>query len=92
MKRKKSEIKRSRLLFLVVLSVLSAGLFSYISFYKGIKPQNLAEVSEQKAKTIYPTQYSDLHITENAKVSDPRFRNLTLFNKENLLANVIQKF
>jgi len=43
---------------------------------------------QQKKTTIYPTQYSDKHITENAKATDQRLNNLAIIKKESFLAGV----
>ncbi len=45
--------------------------------------------AQQKKNVIYPIQYSDTHITENARTTDPRFKNLAIFNTEHFLANVV---
>jgi len=59
-------------------------VFLYIQF---TMPAPMAATG-QKNNVIYPTQYSDTHITKNAIATDPRFKNLATFNKESFLASV----
>lgn len=63
-----------------------------ITLYKGVldKPEKVETVVvNSNRKIIYPRQYSDTHITENAKISDQRFRSITFEAKTSLLANVV---
>jgi len=45
--------------------------------------------AQQKVNTIYPTQYSDTHITKNAIKTDTRFKDLSVIKKESFLANAV---
>lgn len=74
-------MKRKKRLLYVGIGIVSVG----ISFFLYSMVHTSAP---QKKVTLYPTQYSDTHITKNAMVTDRRFNDLAVFNKENLLAGV----
>lgn len=46
----------------------------------------------QKQVVLYPVQYSDAHITENAVVSDPRFKDIAIPQRVSFLASVLPGF
>ncbi len=85
---KKLNLIKILLLFLVlVLGIVS--IFE-IGMKVAINPlQDSFPVVIRKTKTIYPTQYSDSHITSNAVVSNPSFKNLGYFDPNVLFANTI---
>ncbi len=89
-KRKKDSILKHPLFILSVLSILAFGSISYLSF--GEKTEKIKvsqETTEKTTKTFYPKQYSDNHITDNAKISDDKLKHITFFDKTSLLGNVI---
>lgn len=53
---------------------------------------NQKSITKNEGNNYYPVQYSDSHITQNAIVSDPKFKNVSYFEKSNLLSNVISSF
>lgn len=57
-----------------------AGASSYIAL------KNTASTATIK-ESIYPTLYSDDHITENAKIADPRFQSVAIADREDLVAS-----
>lgn len=86
MKRKKRLTgKRPIYVCLGILGIVCAGisllLFAQVAAYAPIA------TVEQKKATIYPTQYSDKHITENAKATDERLNTLAKIKKESFLAS-----
>lgn len=85
-KGKKSRNKNLLIFVSLIILATSIGTFSYLNAYK-----NTAEniVSQQTEKVNYPTQYSDRHITQNAIITDSRFKNVATFKKESFLANVL---
>lgn len=64
-----------------LLSIALLGIAAAIYFYQG-------ESEAKTPTTLYPAQYSDRHITENAVLSDPRFKDIPVPEYENLLASV----
>ncbi len=74
------------IIFIFVILVL--GLLSTFDFSTHATDPE-APIVLRKTETIYPTQYSDEHITSNAIESDSRFKELGLFDKESLFANTI---
>lgn len=89
MRRKKSIFPKRALMAFSVLTISTIGLSSYFLLNKAIKQQTVVVVKTENKKAIYPVQYSDKHITQNAIVSDDRFRNIAFFNTDNLLANTV---
>ncbi|MFZ2621330.1 MAG: hypothetical protein WAX85_02120 [Minisyncoccia bacterium] len=80
--------RKKELLLISVVALLVASTVSYLQLSTKDKVEALVTASKSVKKTIYPTQYSDSYITKNAIVSDPRFRNVTFFDRASLLANV----
>src|SRR3989344_2942176 len=81
--RKRGLTLRKTLLF----SALIIGAGAGVSVYKLTSTHQGAVVVSDKVREItYPVQYSDGHITENAIVSDPRFRNTATLEGARLLA------
>ena len=72
------------------IGIIGIGLCFF--FYIQFTPRAPLAVAEQKKNIIYPTQYSDTHITENAKATDQRFKYLATYKKESFLASVISSF
>jgi hypothetical protein len=90
-KSKGRKIKSKNKIFILsalVILPLSLGIF-YFSGNKKVEPAKIVEVSQEDSKIIYPHQYSDENITENAIKEDSKFKNLVIFNKEEVLANAI---
>ena len=54
----------------------------------GKSSSNVIASSKESVK-YYPRQYSDSNITDNAKITDPRFKNVTFRSGSSLLGNVI---
>lgn len=88
MKRRKSRSKKP----LLLLSLLFIGVSIPVSFYVWTSASQENPIAsrrgEETSNVIYPVLYSDKHITQNAIVSDPRFKNTISFNRESSLANV----
>jgi hypothetical protein len=80
-------ISQQTLLLALILVGSGAGLFTY-SVWTGQQ-----ENTKNTGVTVYPAQYSDEHITDAAKVADPRFKEVA-FAKEpgGFLANVFDAF
>jgi hypothetical protein len=87
MKRVKFVSKHKIILIFILLGFVFIGFFLFNSHKK--IPLTIASALNKEKKIIYPTQYSDSHITENAIISDPKFKNITFFDKEDFLANAI---
>lgn len=88
------KIYRSNRFHKIVFSVSVFLIISAILLYLGavsskkdikILGQNAPKIS----KVTYVSQYSDKHITENAKNSDSRFKDITFYNRRSLLGNAI---
>lgn len=89
MKRKKSPPKYPwALISVLVLVFLAVTLFKLSEYNKG-GVVYLPKALMAEKDVVYPTQYSDNHITQNAISSDPRFKNLTFVDNKVLLSNVI---
>src|SRR3989338_3967936 len=85
-------------LFLGLLLSLAIGTSSYL--WLG-NPQYVAKTLPEKAlapqaiktkgvaTTVYPTLYSDTHITENAIDTDPRFKNSVVWSGESQVASIL---
>lgn len=87
MARKKSA-RRSKLFVPVIaiaLTASTAGIALYLFLYAPTK----SEALENVRSALYPFQYSDRHITENAIRTDERFRNTSPVSQKDLLASVI---
>lgn len=67
--------------------ILSAGMFAQIG--SSFQEVHLETPVVKRKMTVYPTQYSAKHITSNAIVADPKYRSLSVFNREALLANTV---
>ena len=86
MKKKKQLVKKWLIyVCLGILGIVCIGvsllLFAQVAAYAPLS------VEQQKKASIYPTQYSDTHITENAKITDERLNNLAKIKKESFLAS-----
>ncbi len=79
-------MKRRKLIVYICASVISISLLSLL--YTQNRAHTSLTASQEKKSTLYPTQYSDTYITGNAIVTDPRFKNLAIFKKEDYLASV----
>ena len=77
-------MRRKRLLY-VGIGIVGVGVSSVL--YAQLAAHAPLVAAQQKKVTFYPTQYSDIHITKNAMVTDQRFKDLAVFNKENFLAS-----
>ncbi len=80
----------AKIIALFVLFVLgSLSIFNFGMKF-AIEPlEKSSPIVKRKTETIYPTQYSDEHITSNAIISEPRFKSLGIFNRESLIANTV---
>jgi hypothetical protein len=75
---------------LAFVSILALGSILYLSTFGKETTSVVTQKTETKSKTtFYPRQYSDNHITDNAKVSDDRLKHITFFDKTSLLGNVV---
>ncbi|MFA5745107.1 MAG: hypothetical protein WC887_02745 [Candidatus Paceibacterota bacterium] len=83
MKRKKWQ--KYQKYIVIGIGIIGVGVCSLLYTESAVQTASVASV--EKKSTIYPRQYSDTHITENAKVTDPRLNNLAKINKESLLAS-----
>lgn len=72
---------------IIVFSILTLGGLSFTDFSE--EGVTLVSPTINRKMTVYPTQYSNSHITSNAIIADPKYRNLSIFNKEALLANTM---
>ncbi|MCX6702204.1 MAG: hypothetical protein NTX96_03370 [Candidatus Zambryskibacteria bacterium] len=88
MKKRKSLFKYKTPLFFVLAGIFIIGLI-WLRFQDITVVPNIVVLSKQSQKTFYPTLYSNTHITQNAIVSDPRFKDITIVDEESLLSNVI---
>lgn len=79
-------MRRKKLFVYICASIISISLLSLL-YTQNKAPASLT-ANQQKKSILYPTQYSDTHITKNAIVTDPRFKNLAVFKKEDYLASV----
>ncbi len=86
MRRKKSRIH----IYAGIVGAISISLLSLL-YAQSAAHAPLATV-EQKKHTLYPTQYSDTHITKNAVATDQRFTDLAVVDKEDFLASVGNSF
>lgn len=77
-------MRRKKWLLYVPLVIVGVGVFFFL-YTEFAARAPLAAI--QKKLVIYPTQYSDTHITKNAVATDRRFKDLAVFNKENFLAS-----
>ncbi|MBI1960790.1 MAG: hypothetical protein HYS43_00725, partial [Candidatus Liptonbacteria bacterium] len=74
--------KKKRLLYACMgMAGVSMSLLLYM---QAAVPAPMA--AEREKSAIYPTQYSDAHITKNAVATDERFKGLATFSKESFLA------
>ncbi len=75
---------------MVIFSIVFLGSVS-ILLYLGTKRESVVRFGfvDKSSKTVYPTLYSDEHITPNAVISDPKFKNISFAPRESQLANVI---
>ncbi|MEQ1500059.1 MAG: hypothetical protein ABL917_01650 [Parcubacteria group bacterium] len=88
MRKGKKGSKNKSLLLYVVLPVLIVGTLSSLALY--FENPVIKKVQSKRTKvTIYPKLYSDSHITENAKITDKRFKQIVISNKKSNLANTI---
>lgn len=81
-KRKRLKSIKFFISFLFVIFIFVTGIFYFLSFNK-----DKEKVATRK--TIYPTLYSNKHITQNAIITDPKFKNTVIIEKENFLANAL---
>ena len=88
MKKRKNKFKVDRFILLSLLSLAAIILISYFSFYNE-GPVVVSKVSERKNIVVYPSQYSDQHITENAISTDEKFKNIVFFDNGSQIANTI---
>lgn len=86
MRRKKSRIH----IYAGIVGAISISLLSLL-YAQSAAHAPLAAV-EQKKHTLYPTQYSDTHITKNAIATDQRFTDFAVVDREDFLASVASSF
>jgi hypothetical protein len=87
---KKQKIGWIILLFIVLVFGVIASIQTSPKYDKkaGFLSQ-AADIVTEKKKTIYPSQYSDAHITSNAIIADPQYRSLSYYEKTSQLASLI---
>ncbi len=92
MRKKNSNFLKNKLFILPGLTFLVLS-FGYLAWNKTPKIQITAlsgsRIEQKRKVEVFPKQYSDRNITSNAKISDSRFKNITFFDKGNLLSNAI---
>ncbi|HEY4510931.1 MAG TPA: hypothetical protein VJG29_00995, partial [Candidatus Paceibacterota bacterium] len=89
MRRKKRVLKKKSPLIFILLALVLIGGVAYVALRKTPEEKGgLAQVPEDIIP-VYPRLYSDTHITENAKVSDPQFKTEVVFDQSDLLASVL---
>ncbi len=83
---KKKNIDKKR----VILPIVIAGLIivSYSAYSKNSKESG-SILSSSTRKMVYPVQYSDKHITQNAIESNPNFSNIAFVSTDSMLANTV---
>lgn len=90
-KRSSSKKKRNNL-SLYIFSVILFTVFT-LAIYSAVVKQKKSDLTfdtiKKKEKPVFVKQYSDEHITENAKFSNPKYSNLSFGNRTSLLGNVI---
>ena len=86
---------KNKLLIIIVLGGACIGGISYlVSTYARAAylplPATVSDNTEsgQAKEVVYPAQYSDSHITRAAVESNARFKDIALFNREDLVAAV----
>ncbi len=88
---KRKSAPRVKILLGIALAgmiLLGAGISVWLD--AALKAEALSE--SQAREVLYPVQYSDTHITENAVVSDPRFKDVAVAHRPDLLASVLPGF
>lgn len=91
-KQPKKPSRHNGLLF--ILGICAVGICSSAAILGAFNSIEVAEpvATEKTKETLYPKQYSDAHITQNAVVTDERFKNSVVLEKKNsfvsFLANV----
>ncbi len=86
-KKQNQKIQFSRKsILLSTLFLTSVGYMSYLGHSKSASPDIL---STSTRKMVYPIQYSDAHITQNAIDSNPKFSSIAFVETENILANAV---
>jgi len=92
MSKKKINFPKKKLLILPSLTFLVLS-FGYITWNSTgdiqIRTVNTKTNNEKREVKVFPKQYSDREITNNAKISDSRFKDNSFFDKGNLLSNAI---
>lgn len=86
MRKRKFGLRKT--LLISALSVLAVGTGAGVVAYGSAHAARNIAPSDEAREATYPVQYSDTHITKNAVVSDPRFRNTVHVESAGLLANV----
>lgn len=76
--------RQTALISVLILGVILSAI--YLNQKRNISGEIL---STNSRKTIYPTQYSDKNITQNAIRSDSRFSNIAFVQNDTMIANVI---
>lgn len=93
MKRKKSAKKNWRIKTALVFVLPAVGIVAASTWLlKDNSEVGAVAESTQNNAVVYPTQYSDTHITENAVATDPQFKDLAIVDTaeaEQNLANVL---
>ncbi len=85
--KKLNQKKSLTLVFILAISIVS--ILYIVGGKKEPLPVTMEDGENVDTNIIYPVQYSDEHITENAIIADPRFKSLAYFDKNSLLANSI---
>ncbi len=77
------------MVFLVAIAIV---LYAGILRPRNEEVKNVSMSSEKKKEITQVRQYSDLHITEKAKLTDPNYKSITFSNRTSLLGNAISSF
>lgn len=90
--KKKKNLKPLFFSLMVILIASAVLLYNGIVNNTDVKIIGSDRATNKKKDVVFVRQYSDLHITENAKVSDPQYKTLTFGKKSSLLGNAISSF
>jgi hypothetical protein len=86
---KKFSFRYKKYLIIVLIVALIGGFVWFNVQERKVALEVTVSSTASSQQMFYPTLYSSTHITQNAIIADPRFKNVTLIDKESLLSNVI---
>ncbi len=86
---------KKNLVFILVFGCMLFGSYAFVKTQSQKEVQNffpgVVKVAEQNKRNaiVYPRQYSDRNITDNAKVTDPKYKDLSFVDKDSQVSNAI---